>query len=98
MSQAADDQRRLIVDQFTRQAEPFAHLPAHSTDQSIRLVVEAAGIGPEDTILDVACGPGLRLRTDRPPRHGHRLDPGHDRAGPSTTGIGGARQPLVARR
>lgn len=59
MSQAAEDQRRLIVDQFTRQAEPFARLPAHSTDESIRLVVEAAGIGPEDTILDVACGPGL---------------------------------------
>ena len=59
MSQAAEDQRRLIVDQFTRQAEPFARLPAHSTEESIRLVVEAAGIGPEDTILDVACGPGL---------------------------------------
>jgi SAM-dependent methyltransferase len=59
MSQAAEDQRRLIVDQFTRQAEPFARLPAHSTEESIRLVVEAARIGPEDTILDVACGPGL---------------------------------------
>jgi SAM-dependent methyltransferase len=59
MSQAAEDQRRLIVDQLTRQAEPFARLPAHSTEESIRLVVEAAGIGSEDTILDVACGPGL---------------------------------------
>ena len=59
MSQAAEDQRRLIVDQFTRQAEPFARLPAHSTEESIRLVVEAAGIGPDDTLLAVACGPGL---------------------------------------
>jgi len=59
MSQTAEDQRRLILDQFTRQAEPFAKLPAHSTEESIRLLGEASGIGPEDTILDVACGPGL---------------------------------------
>jgi SAM-dependent methyltransferase len=59
MPQAAEDQRRLIVDQFTRQAVPFAQLPAHSSEASLRLVHEAAGIGAEDTILDVACGPGL---------------------------------------
>jgi SAM-dependent methyltransferase len=59
MSRTAEDHRRLILDQFTRQAEPFARLPAHSTEESIRLVGEAAGIGPDDTILDVACGPGL---------------------------------------
>jgi SAM-dependent methyltransferase len=59
MSQTAEDQRRLIVDQFTRQAIPFARMPAHSTEESIRLVRDAARIGPGDTILDVACGPGL---------------------------------------
>src|SRR5690242_10573571 len=59
MGQADDDQRRLVLDQFTRQAEPFARLPAHSTEESVRLVREAAGIDPADTILDVACGPGL---------------------------------------
>jgi SAM-dependent methyltransferase len=59
MSQIVEDQHRLILDQFTRQAEPFARLPAHSDEESIRLVREAAGIGPGDTVLDVACGPGL---------------------------------------
>jgi SAM-dependent methyltransferase len=59
MGPTAEDQRRLILDQFTRQAEPFARLPAHSTEEAIRLVGQAAGIGPDDTILDVACGPGL---------------------------------------
>lgn len=59
MSHAAEEQRRLIVDQFTRQAVPFSRLPAHSTEESIRLVEEAAGLGPDDTLLDVACGPGL---------------------------------------
>jgi SAM-dependent methyltransferase len=52
-------QNRLILDQFTRQAEPFARLPAHSDEKSIRLVRQAAEIGPEDSVLDVACGPGL---------------------------------------
>ena len=52
-------QNRRIVDQFTRQAEPFARHPAHSAEESMRLVREAAGIGPHDTVLDVACGPGL---------------------------------------
>jgi SAM-dependent methyltransferase len=59
MSRTAEEQRRLILDQFTRQAEPFARLPAHSSEDSVRLVREAAGIGPADTVLDVACGPGL---------------------------------------
>lgn len=59
MGRTAEDQRRLIQDQFTRQAQPCARLPAHSTEESIRLVSQAAGIGPDDTILDVACGPGL---------------------------------------
>jgi ubiquinone/menaquinone biosynthesis C-methylase UbiE len=54
-----DDQRRLIVDQFTRMAIPFAELPAHSTEDSIRVVRNAAGVGPDDDVLDVACGPGL---------------------------------------
>jgi SAM-dependent methyltransferase len=54
-----EDQRRLIVDQFTHMAIPFAELPAHSTDDSIRLVREAARIGSTDDVLDVACGPGL---------------------------------------
>jgi SAM-dependent methyltransferase len=54
-----EEQNRLIVDQFTRQAEPFARHPAHSVEESMRLVREAVGIGAEDTVLDVACGPGL---------------------------------------
>jgi ubiquinone/menaquinone biosynthesis C-methylase UbiE len=59
MGPTAEQQRRLILDQFTRQAAPFRNLPAHSTEDSIRLATESARIGPADTILDVACGPGL---------------------------------------
>jgi ubiquinone/menaquinone biosynthesis C-methylase UbiE len=59
MSDAAEEQRRLILDQFTRQAVPFAEMPAHSNDQANRLLIDLAAIGPADTVLDVACGPGL---------------------------------------
>ncbi len=76
MGQADDDQRRLVLDQFTRQAEPFARLPAHSTEESIRLVSEAAGIVADDTILDVACGPGLlACALARTARHVTGIDP-----------------------
>ena len=59
MSDRTEDQRRLILDQFTRQAVPFAEMPAHSNEESVRLLIEMARVGPEDTVLDVACGPGL---------------------------------------
>jgi ubiquinone/menaquinone biosynthesis C-methylase UbiE len=60
MSDRAEEQRRLIVDQFTRQAVPFSEMPAHSNEEeSVRLLIDTARIGPEDDVLDVACGPGL---------------------------------------
>jgi ubiquinone/menaquinone biosynthesis C-methylase UbiE len=59
MSDRAEQQRRLIRDQFTRQAVPFAEMPAHSHDEANHLLINMAAIGAEDTVLDVACGPGL---------------------------------------
>jgi len=48
-----------ILDQFTRQAVPFSTAPGIRDEEALRLLVEASGAGPEDTVLDVACGPGL---------------------------------------
>jgi ubiquinone/menaquinone biosynthesis C-methylase UbiE len=59
VSDQAEKQRRLILDQFTRQAVPFAQMPAHSNEESVRLLIDLARVGPEDDVLDVACGPGL---------------------------------------
>jgi ubiquinone/menaquinone biosynthesis C-methylase UbiE len=59
MTDQHDEQRRLIVEQFTKQAMPFAEMPHHNDEDTNRLVIETAEIGPEDTVLDVACGPGL---------------------------------------
>src|SRR5213594_3127924 len=48
-----------ILDQFTRQAVPFATAPSIKDEAALKLVVEFSGAGPADTTLDVACGPGL---------------------------------------
>ena len=51
--------RARILDQFTRQAVPFATAPAIRNQEALERIVEMAEAGPDDTVLDVACGPGL---------------------------------------
>jgi len=51
--------RDLILDQFSRQAVPFSTAPGIKDEQALRLIIEAAGAGPSDTVLDVACGGGI---------------------------------------
>lgn len=51
--------RDRILDQFTRQAVPFATAPAIRNQDALNRIVEMAKAGPDDTVLDVACGPGL---------------------------------------
>ncbi len=46
-----------IVEQFTRQAIPFANLLRHL--DALELLLKMAQPGESDTVLDVACGPGL---------------------------------------
>ncbi len=48
-----------ILDQFTRQAAPFAAAAAIRNQEALDRIVQWAGAGPDDTVLDVACGPGL---------------------------------------
>ena len=55
MPHANDDHRRLILDQFTRQAVPFSEMRDHSPE----LILAAAEVRADDTVLDVACGPAL---------------------------------------
>jgi ubiquinone/menaquinone biosynthesis C-methylase UbiE len=51
--------RDVILDQFTRQASPFANAPAIRNQEALRRIVAMAEAGGDDTALDVACGPGL---------------------------------------
>ena len=45
MSERAEEHRRLILDEFTRQAAPFAEAPAHSNEGAVRLLIDMARNG-----------------------------------------------------
>jgi ubiquinone/menaquinone biosynthesis C-methylase UbiE len=51
--------RERILDQFTLQAVPFSQSPSVSNQKALNAIVRAADAGPDDTSLDIACGPGL---------------------------------------
>jgi SAM-dependent methyltransferase len=51
--------RDRVLDQFTRQAAPFAAAAAIRNQESLNRIVQWAGTCADDTVLDVACGPGL---------------------------------------
>jgi ubiquinone/menaquinone biosynthesis C-methylase UbiE len=49
----------LIRDQFTRQATPFSTAAPIASEAALRMIIDAARPGPDDTMLDVACGGGI---------------------------------------
>ena len=59
MTITEQEHNKQILDQFTRQAQPFAAAPAHSDEDSLRILAEAVDVTVDDKVLDVACGPGI---------------------------------------
>src|SRR5579863_267092 len=55
----ATEHKEHILDQFTRQAMPFATAAAIRNEDALNRIVKMAEAGQNDTVLDVACGPGL---------------------------------------
>jgi ubiquinone/menaquinone biosynthesis C-methylase UbiE len=53
------DHRDLILDQFTRQAALFSAATPITNEAALRMIIEAAMAGADDTVLDVACGGGV---------------------------------------
>jgi len=49
----------LIRDQFTRQARPFSSAAPIADAEALNMIVAAGEPGADDTVLDIACGPGL---------------------------------------
>src|SRR5712692_6551008 len=49
----------LIRDQFTRQATPFSTAAPIADAGALDMIVRAAQAGPQDRVLDVACGGGI---------------------------------------
>src|SRR5215472_1113901 len=65
----------LIRDQFTRQAVVFNTAAPIAAADALQLIVDAARPGPDDTVLDVACGGGLVARAFAPHvRHATGID------------------------
>jgi ubiquinone/menaquinone biosynthesis C-methylase UbiE len=54
-----DAHSTLIRDQFTRQATPFSTAAPIADAGALDMIVQAAAAGPDDTMLDVACGGGI---------------------------------------
>ena len=54
-----DEQRQLILNQFTRQALQFSEMHARDDAEIYELIIRSARITALDNVLDVACGPGL---------------------------------------
>lgn len=48
-----------ILDQFTRQAIPFSTAPGIRDTHALAHMVEVSQASTNDTLLDVACGPGI---------------------------------------
>src|SRR5215217_4164781 len=57
-AQQSDTHDREIINQFTLQADAFAEKHA-SHEAAFQLALEVTGVTANDTVLDVACGPGL---------------------------------------
>jgi SAM-dependent methyltransferase len=53
------DHDETTVDQFTRQAAGFASSETMNDEAAMSLLIEALDLSPGDSVLDVACGPGI---------------------------------------
>jgi ubiquinone/menaquinone biosynthesis C-methylase UbiE len=53
------DHLQRTAEEFTRQAKQFASSPAITAAELTARFVDAVDAGPDTTILDVACGPGI---------------------------------------
>jgi SAM-dependent methyltransferase len=53
----APSHRALTIDQFSKQAVPFANLPGHSSSPGI--LTDLARPSLSDEVVDIACGPGI---------------------------------------
>jgi SAM-dependent methyltransferase len=51
-----------IVDQFTRQAVPFSAAPGIRDQAALQLLVDSSNVTARETVVDIACGPGLVVR------------------------------------
>lgn len=59
VDQKAGTHNDTIVSQFTKQAIPFKEMSQHSNQYGLHLMLKLSEPKQDDTVLDVACGPGI---------------------------------------
>src|SRR5699024_9197577 len=52
-------QKDEILDQFTKQAKGFARANSIKDKKTLDLLLDFTKVQKEDTVLDIACGPGI---------------------------------------
>lgn len=63
---SVSEHTRTVLEQFTRQAEPFAKAAHHKTDAALAQIVGISRTKTTDRVLDLACGPGIVSRAFAP--------------------------------
>jgi SAM-dependent methyltransferase len=58
MSDTDPEHRARVVDQFSRQAGVWSAAPGPGHEDATGLLLDLAGVGPADEVLDAACGAG----------------------------------------
>jgi ubiquinone/menaquinone biosynthesis C-methylase UbiE len=56
-NQSKQAHQEKIIDQFSRQAIPFTHVPGHF--DAMQILTKLSEVCQNDAVLDVACGPGI---------------------------------------
>ena len=75
LDQAKYDHNKLIVDQFTLQAIPFAKKSARYIDETFEKILSVTEVDKSDIVLDVACGTGsIAVEFARVSRHVTGID------------------------
>ncbi|MFT3927502.1 MAG: class I SAM-dependent methyltransferase [Myxococcales bacterium] len=62
MSDREREHATRVLEQFTKQAEPFARFAIHTQASSLELLRDALRLSGRERLLDAGCGPGLLLR------------------------------------
>jgi ubiquinone/menaquinone biosynthesis C-methylase UbiE len=72
---SGSEHKEEIVDQFTRQAAQFARSATARNEDLLRTILRMAEPQPHETMLDVACGPGMMVCAFAPHvRHATGID------------------------
>ncbi len=54
-----EDHNERIVTEFTQQSHLYSQSPELNDENALEVLINAAGVCNTDSVLDIACGPGV---------------------------------------